>query len=123
MVGEFSLAPPALDLSSFGVRFCVFRAQSSRVCVHFATCHVYHPQIFVRVILSAIQTFLCGGSRLPFGSGAIPCRKPLTAPSDPFKDAEIFRVRVLYIYLSGRYQEFPFGNEGQFAFVNPLRRD
>ena len=72
---------------------------------------------------SAIQTFLCGGSRLPFGSGAIPFSgKPLSAASDPVKDAEVFRVRVLYFYLSGRYQGFPFGNEGQFAFVNPLRR-
>ena len=26
---------------------------------------------------SAIQTFLCGGSRLPFGSGAIPFRETL----------------------------------------------
>ena len=60
--------------------------------------------------------FLSEAGQFPFG-------KPLTAASDPFKDAEIFRVRVLYIYLSGGYQEFPFGNEGQFAFVNPLRRD
>ena len=73
---------------------------------------------------SAIQTFLCGGSRLPFGRGGqFPLGNPLTAASDPFKDAEVFRVRVLYIYLSGEFRAFPFGNEGQFAFVNPLRRN
>ena len=59
--------------------------------------------------------FLSEAGQFPFG-------KPLTAASDPFKDAKVIRVRVWYFYLSGRYQGFPFGNKGQFAFVNPLRR-
>ena len=58
--------------------------------------------------------FLSEAGQFPFGN-------PLTAASDPFEDTEVFRVRVLYIYLSGEFQAFPFGNEGQFAFVDPLK--
>ena len=57
------------------------------------------------------------------GEGQFPFGNPLTAASDPFKDAEVFRVRVLYIDLPGKFRTFPFGNEGQFAFVNPFRRN
>ena len=102
--------------------------------------NVFVPEDHLPVPLeSAIQTFLCGGSRLPFGSGQFPFGKPLTAASRTvsqphglvamtsasflFKERRYLRVRVLYIYLSGGYQEFPFGNEGQFAFVNPIRRN
>ena len=71
------------------------------------------PNVSVRRIEASFRK---GGGQFPFGN-------PLTVESDPFKDAEIFRVRVLYIYFSGKFRAFPFGNEGQFAFVNPFRRN
>ena len=74
---------------------------------------------------NAIQTFLCGGSNLPFGRGRgdFPFGKPFSVASDPFRDTEVFHVRILYIDLPRRFRTFPFGNIGQFAFVNPFRRN
>ena len=40
-----------------------------------------------------------------------------------FRDTEVFHVRILYIDLPRRFRTFPFGNIGQFAFVNPFRRN
>ena len=37
-----------------------------------------------------------GGGQFPFGN-------PLTVATDPFKDAEVFHVRGLYIDLPGKF--------------------
>ena len=80
-----------LQRSIFVLRRAFLRllAQSSCVCLHFASCHV--PTNCVRVALSAVQTFLCGGSKLPFGSGAIPFRETLACGIRSF-----FRMRIVF---------------------------
>ena len=64
------------------------------------------------------RTFLSEGGR-----GEFPFGNPFSVASDPFKDTEVFHVRILYIDLPRRFRTFPFGNIGQFAFVNPFRRN
>ena len=64
------------------------------------------------------RTFLSEG-----GGGYFPFGKPFSVASDPFRDTEVFHVRILYIDLPRRFRTFPFGNIGQFAFVNPFRRN
>ena len=46
------------------------------------------------------------------GEGQFPFGNPLTAASDPFKDAKVFRVRVFYIYLSGEFEHSLSGMKG-----------
>ena len=59
---------------------------------------------------NAIQTFLCGGSNLPFGRGEGSSLSGIPSVWHP-------------IVLPRRFRTFPFGNIGQFAFVNPFRRN
>ena len=61
------------------------------------------------------RSFLSEGEQFPFG-------KPLIAASDPFKDAESFRVCELCIYLSEGIKNSLSGMEGN-SFCESLRRD
>ena len=63
------------------------------------------PNVSVRRIEASFRKGGGGGGQFPFGN-------PLTLASDLFKDSEVFRVRVLYIYLSKNFEHSLSGMKG-----------
>ena len=106
---EFSCAS-ALDPSPSAC-VSVSSVPSLRACVS-TSLLVMYPQIVSELLrvrskrfCAEDRSFLSEGGQFPFG-------KPLIAASDPFKDAESFRVRELCIYLSEGIKNSLSGMEG-----------